>query len=196
MLGESRLRFNNDVDVGRAPPDFLNEDRCRYERRVWAAWGWACIGGLLALCLQLVFVYRSAIANAMPTLRPMMEAACAPLDCRVGYARRIERIAIVSSSLQPLPGVTAPENGSRVRLTLTVSLRNRYDRAQTWPALVLALTDLSDTVVIRKILLPDEYLSAEQARHPLPAGAEVTVSVPIEVAGVPVNGYQLDKFFP
>eukprot|EP00887_Chlorella_sp_A99_P003826 scaffold32.g3826.t1 len=84
----------------------------------------------------------------MPALRPVMEAACAPLNCRVGYARRIERIAIVSSSLQPLPGAIAPENGGRTRLTLSVSLRNRYNRDQTWPALVLALTDLSDTVVI------------------------------------------------
>jgi hypothetical protein len=67
---------------------------------------------------------------------------------------------------------------------------------QPWPALMLDLTDFSDTVVLRKVLLPENYLTATQLRTAFPAAAEVKVSVPIEVHGLQVSGYQIDKFFP
>ena len=117
------------------------------------------------------------------------------MRCTVGYARRLERIAISASSLQPPPGAAAIDDG-RSRLVLNLMLRNRYDKPQHWPALVLDLTDLSDTVVVRKVLRPEDYLTPEQLRGPFGPAGELKISVPIEVAGVQVNGYQLDKFFP
>ena len=114
----------------------------------------------------------------------------------MGYARRIERISIVSSSLRPPSGAAAQAaDDGRSRLVLTVVLRNRYDKEQHWPALMLDLTDLSDTVVARKAILPEAYLPAG-TKGPLGPGAEITLTVPIQVAGLQVNGYQLDKFFP
>ncbi|MCH5875597.1 DUF3426 domain-containing protein, partial [Salmonella enterica] len=82
------------------------------------------------------------------------------------------------------------------RLVLNLVLRNRYDKPQHWPALVLDLTDLSDTVVVRRVLMPETYLTPEQLRGPFGPAGELKISVPIEVTGVQVNGYQLDKFFP
>ncbi|KAG0924399.1 hypothetical protein G6F31_019129 [Rhizopus arrhizus] len=166
---------------------------------MWAAprpmWGYACLLGLIALGLQLVYAYRTDIANSVPALRPVLDVACKPLGCTVGYARRLERIAISSSSLQPPPGAAAIDDG-RSRLVLNLVLRNRYDKPQHWPALVLDLTDLSDTVVVRKVLMPENYLTPEQLSGPFGPAGELKISVPIEVTGVQVNGYQLDKFFP
>ncbi|ARP96613.1 DUF3426 domain-containing protein [Bordetella genomosp. 13] len=196
VYGDSRTRYSSATDSGRAPPDFLDQDRID-SQRIWRrALGWACALGLLALVLQLVYVYRTPIALSAPTLRPVLSGVCQVLGCTVGYARRIERISIVSSSLRPPTGASQAEDDGRSRLVLTVVIRNRYDREQHWPALMLDLTDLSDTVVARKAILPEQYLPPGQADGPLGAGAEVTLTIPIQVNALQVNGYQLDKFFP
>lgn len=195
ILGDTRTRYSSATDVGRAPPEFLDQDRQERHGLLRKLWGYACLIGLLALGLQLLYVYRIDIANSVPVLRPALEAACRPLGCTVGYARRLERIAISSSSLQPPTGAAAIDDG-RTRLVLNLVLRNRYDKPQHWPALVLDLTDLSDTVVVRRVLMPENYLTPEQLRGPFGPAGELKISVPIEVTGVQVNGYQLDKFFP
>ena len=195
VLGDTRTRYSSATDVGRAPPEFLDQDRIERSGLVRRLWGYACLVGLIALGLQLLYVYRTDIANSVPALRPVLEAACKPLDCTVGYARRRDLISISSSSLQPPAGAAAIDDG-RTRLVLTVMLHNRHDKPQHWPALVLELNDLSDTVVVRKVLMPEHYLTPEQLRGPFGPQGALKISVPIEVTGVQVNGYQLDKFFP
>lgn len=195
ILGDTRTRYSSATDVGRAPPEFLDQDRQERRGLLRKLWGYACLLGLIALGLQLLYVYRIDIANSVPVLRPALETVCKPLGCTVGYARRLERIAISSSSLQPPTGAAAIDDG-RTRLVLNLVLRNRYDKPQHWPALVLDLTDLSDTVVVRRVLMPENYLTPEQLRGPFGPAGELKISVPIEVTGVQVNGYQLDKFFP
>ncbi|OZI77477.1 DUF3426 domain-containing protein [Bordetella genomosp. 12] len=194
--GERRTRYSSATDSGRTPPEFLDDDRQRSRglgRRLWAV---ACLLALVALGLQLLYVQRSAVATSLPWLRPVLEAACKPLGCTVGYARRLERIAITSSSLRTPQGAAASAAQGRAPMVLNVVMRNRYDKPQPWPALVLELTDISDTVVARKVLMPQDYLDPAQAAGPFGAGAEVTLAVPIEIQGINVNGYQLDKFFP
>ncbi|AVJ26165.1 DUF3426 domain-containing protein [Achromobacter spanius] len=195
VLGDTRTRYSSATDVGRAPPEFLDQDRIERSGFVRKLWGYACVAGLIVLALQLLYAYRTEIANSVPALRPVLEAACKPLDCTVGYARRRDLISISSSSLQPPTGAAAIDDG-RTRLVLTVMLHNRYDKPQHWPALVLELNDLSDTVVVRKVLMPENYLTPEQLRGPFGSQGALKISVPIEVTGVQVNGYQLDKFFP
>lgn len=195
ILGDTRTRYSSATDVGRAPPEFLDQDRLERRGLLRKLWGYACLIGLVALGLQLLYVYRTDIANSVPALRPVLEAACKPLDCTVGYARRRDLIAISSSSLQPPAGAAAIDDG-RTRLVLNLELRNRYDKPQHWPALVLELNDLSDTVVVRKVLMPENYLTPEQLNGPFAPQGVVKISVPIEVTGVQVNGYQTDKFFP
>ena len=195
VLGDARTRYSSATDVGRAPPEFLDQDREERHGLLRKLWGYACLIGLIALGLQLVYVYRTDIANSVPILRPVLETACQPLGCSVGYARRLELIHITSSSLQPPTGAAAIDDG-RSRLVLTVVMRNRHDKPQHWPALVLDLNDLSDTVVARRALKPEDYLTPEQLRGPFAPQGELKISVPIEVTGVQVNGYQLNKFFP
>lgn len=195
VLGDTRTRYSSATDVGRAPPEFLDQDRIERSSLMRKLWGYACLIGLMALALQLVYAYRTDIANSVPALRPALEAACKPLDCTVGYARRRDLISVSSMSLQPPAGAAAIDDG-RTRLVLTVMLHNRYNKPQHWPALVLELNDLSDTVVVRKVLMPEDYLTPQQMAGPFGPQGALKISVPIEVTGVQVNGYQLDKFFP
>lgn len=195
IFGDVRTRFSSATDVGRAPPEFLDRDRINTRHALRRVWGWLSLLGLLALAGQLAYVYRTPIAIAAPVLRPAFNMLCRSAGCTVGYARRIERIFIESSSLRPPPGASQVGDDGRSRLILAAVLRNRFDKAQEWPALTLSLTDMSDTVIARKIIRPEAYLPAGTT-GPMAAGAEVTISVPIVVNGLQVNGYQLDKFFP
>lgn len=157
-------------------------------------WGVLVVAGLLLLAGQALYVYRAQIANQIPALRPMLEQACASLACKVAYVRRIEQISVTSSALRasPTPG-DAPEGESQMMLQFT--LRNAYDKPQEWPTMVLDLKDFSGTLVVRKNLAPAEYLAPATLSRPFPASSEVTVSLPIKLDGLKVNGYQLDKFF-
>lgn len=197
VLGESRTRYHGATDVGRTPPEFLDTDHQARRSLLRSLWGYGCILGLLLLAAQLIFVYRSSIADMSPQLRPLLTRLCEPLGCEVGYARHIDRISITSSSLQPPAGqVGAPPQDDLSKLVLRASLRNLYNQPQPWPALRLDLSDLSDTVVIRKILLPEDYLPKDQVQRPFAPGAELNIAVPIQVSGPHVNGFQLHKFFP
>ena len=195
IYGDVRTRYSSAIDVGRAPPEFLDQDRIQVRRTRRRGWAWLCLLGLLALAGQLAYVYRTPIAIAAPMLRPLLASACRAAGCTVGYARRIERVFIESSSLRPPQGASQADEDGHSRLILAAVLHNRYDRDQEWPALTLSLTDMSDTVIARKVIPPEAYLPAGTT-GPMAAGAEVTISVPIQVTGLQVNGYQLDKFFP
>src|SRR5690606_9045397 len=129
---------------------------------------------------------------------------CDTLDCRVPYARQIDQISIMSSSLRSGTGAavgseqadeTAADGQATPPMLLQLTLRNTYDKPQEWPTLVLDLTDLSGTRVVRKNLEPDGYLPAGVRSQPFKAGSEISVSVPIILKDVKANGYQLDKFF-
>ncbi|VFR66410.1 Probable transmembrane protein [plant metagenome] len=193
--------------VAAPSPAFLDDDLLQRARLRRQLWGWACVLALLLAVGQGLLVYRTQLALAVPALRPALELLCQPLQCKVGYARRAERISIMSSSLQPPPAGSAGANESgrpdaggpdagRPDLILHVVLRNRYTQPQEWPALMLSLTDLSDTVVARRMLTAADYLPAGRQRGPLAAGEEVTLAVPLRTGGLSVNGYQIDKFFP
>jgi hypothetical protein len=191
--GEARTRYDDMTDAGMAPPIFMDEEVQRRRTLVGRLWSAGCLLGLAILGLQWLYIYRTPIATAAPALRPAFESVCAQLGCQVGYARRLERISITSSSLHPQPAASADDG--RMRLVLAVTMRNRYDKPQPWPAFMLQLTDLSDTVVVRKVLLPQDYLPPGAPAF-FAAGGEQSVAVRLEVNGPHVNGYQLDKFFP
>jgi predicted Zn finger-like uncharacterized protein len=158
-------------------------------------WGVLTLVALVVLAGQVLYVYRAQIANQAPALRPMLESGCVSLGCTVPYAREIDQISVTSSALRaaPVAGPDKSEGGNQMMLQFT--LRNAYDKPQEWPTMVLDLKDFSGTLVVRKNLAPSEYLAPDTSSRPFPASSELSVTLPIVLDGLKVNGYQLDKFF-
>jgi len=194
VRGEARMRYVDDQHTGRAPPEFMDEGHIQQRAHWGRLWGWACLVAALALLGLSAYVYRVQWATQVPALRPVLELMCVPLQCTVGYERRIERISILSSSLRPPPGGASVHDAQD--LVLTAVLRNRFNAPQHWPALTLELKDFSDTVMVRKVLLPRDYLPADALAQPFGPNAERKIVLPLRVRDVQVNGYQLDRFFP
>lgn len=176
-------------------PDFLHTRRQHRSAFVRLLWSVLILIGLVCLAAQLMYVYRMQIASNIPLLRPVFDLVCEPLQCKVGYPRRIERIAIMDSSLQAVPHVGEVKSDESA-LQLRVVLRNNYDKPQAWPALTLELVDFSGAIVARRKLAPSAYLPAQALSGPFPAGSEIHIAVPVTVSGVKINGYQLGKYYP
>ena len=159
-------------------------------------WSVLILIGALFILAQLIYVYRVPIASNMPGLRPVLTQACEAVGCTVPYPRRIELIAIMNSSLQAISPPPEDARKDESHLRLQVTLRNNFDKAQEWPTLSLDMVEFSGAVVVKKVLTPKDYLSAELLKGPFAGKTEVRVSVPVTVTGFKINGYQLGKFFP
>ena len=194
VLGESRLRGPGPSAVGRTEPEFLIEDEPVnvFTRALWAI---ASVVALVLLLGQLVYVYRNELSTLSPSLRSALSSACARIGCDVNFVRHLDKITIDSSSLQQVGG--AAQEGQSTELHLSISMRNRLDRAQSWPSLRLELKDASGTVLVRKDISPHQYLPSTLVDQPFAPGQEVNLTLPLTVApGLIINGFQVRVFFP
>lgn len=156
-------------------------------------WSVCCVLAGLALVLQALWWWRTPIATYVPAMRPVYEAICTGMDCRVGYVRVPGLLSIESSSIQP-QALSQPSDKAQ-HMTLSAVLRNRASHAQPWPAIELTLTDFANVVVARRMLLPAEYLG-NSAPGPFAGNTEREIAVSLSVRGAPVSGYRLALFFP
>ena len=193
VIGEARLRDPQFAAPGATTPSFMElEDEPGMLATI--AWGVACLLAFLLLTLQVLYVYRNEIGTAIPSMRSPLNLMCARLGCEVSYVRQLEHITFTASSLQQTDFAAA--DGTPPRYLLKFSMRNRYDKPQPWPSLLLSLTDSGGTVVVRKMVLPHEYLPRTLIDQPFAAGQELNLELPLVVRGAQVQGFQLEKFFP
>ncbi|CAG2158837.1 zinc-ribbon and DUF3426 domain-containing protein [Cupriavidus numazuensis] len=184
-------------------PDFLRQARERERERAREAaatpapprfrYGWHIAAGVLALgvVMQGLYLMRGQLAGHFPALRPVLEAACAPLGCVVPPWRDIDALRIDTSQLQK------QEEGSDAYL-LAVTLRNQGRATTALPAIELVMTDLQDQLLLRRVLEPSEYLEPAQktfATHGLRAGMELPVRVRFRTQQAAAN-YRVLIFYP
>jgi len=187
----ARPGARSDADAAPVEVEFLAEPAAR--PRFSVAWGLLAFLALAALAGQGVHRYRTEIAVMFPEARPWLAAACEVAGCDATLPRRPDLMSIESSELQ----------GDGVRegvIILNAVLRNRATFPQEYPALELTLTDSADQAVVRKVLLPADYLgprrAAELGPQGVAAGAEVVLRVPLDTRRVSATGYKLYLFFP
>ena len=139
-----------------------------------------------ALLLQVALQQRNYLAAAWPQWRPYLEAACVPLQCRVGAYREISSVVVDSSSFDKLQGND---------YQFVITLKNRSDRELEMPAVELTLTDAGDQPVLRRVFtLPD--LSAPAT---LAARGEWAATLQMQLApsdSARIASYRVLAFYP
>lgn len=155
------------------------------------AWPFVVVALVLlsTLVAQLAHFYRAELAVSTPSLRPLLESACAVLDCEIPLPRHVELVSIEASDLQ----VDPTQGGA---LTLTATLKNRAAYAQAWPLLEITLTDVQDNAVLRRVLQPTEYLPPKADPTLFPPNGEAAVRLWLEAKDVAAAGYRLYVFYP
>lgn len=110
----------------------------------------------VAALLQAVLLARHSLAMRMPSARPALVALAGAFGLTVEPPRRLSQLALERFELRP--------DSAASELTLSAVLRNRGDTPAQWPAIELTLADSAGTVVVRRALLPDEYLAGTPNR--------------------------------
>lgn len=171
-----------------AEPEFLRRAAQEEARRRSSRW-WAAGCAVLALVLvgQLLLAFRAQVLTRWPQAYPLLVEACAPLGCSVSWPAAPDQLAVLASDLQALPGTSA--------LELNVSLRNRAPFPQSLPALEITLTDTRGQALIRKVVLPADYLPAQHADR-LAAGEDLAARIFLEVQGQAPAGFLVYPFHP
>lgn len=157
----------------------------------WVAVALALTGGLLgvALVLQVAVRERDRIVAMEPGARAVLEPLCAAVGCALVPLRQIESVVIDSSSFTKL-------RGDVYRLAFT--LKNTSHLPLATPALELALTDLQDQTVVRKVFLVPDFADQRAVLEP---GAELPVNLPVALklpsgSNEKIAGYRLLSFYP
>ena len=140
--------------------------------------------GLLAV--QIAWHERDRLAAQTPALRPLLIQLCAALDCELHPYRHIAAVLIDSSGLS--------KGGSGDSYQLQVTLKNTSAVDVAMPALELSLTDAQEAVLVRRVLLPDEWGGPAV----LPAASEWSVRTPVALQGAAsqLSGYRVLAFYP
>jgi predicted Zn finger-like uncharacterized protein len=140
----------------------------------------------IALGLQGAHHFRDEIAARWLRTWPVLAEACAALKCSLEAPRRIDDIAVESSSLTR--SEAAPQ-----AFRLAVSLRNRGVTSLSAPSLDLTLTDANGQVVARRILVAGDFRASAT---PLKAGEEASWQLVMSTGTERVTGYTIEAFYP
>lgn len=142
---------------------------------------------LLALLagLQSIYAMRTQIAAEYPQFKPLLQQACATLQCNIALPNNLDLLTIDDSDMQE------DEDRENV-IKFTSLLINNANYAQAYPNIELTLTATDDQPVLRKVIKPSEYLKAnsDQAAG-LGAREEVRVNLAINVKDLAVAGYRV-----
>lgn len=133
----------------RAMPSFVRTPgRAEAPSRRWPLHA-GIVALALALALQLVLAQRETLA-AQARWRPVVEALCGALGCRVPAWREPSAFTMLDRSVLPKPG-------SGGVLTARASFRNDARWPQPWPTLVLTLSDVDGVPLGQRAFAPAEY---------------------------------------
>jgi hypothetical protein len=169
-------------------PEFMAPPEAPSSRaRLWAL---AALAAGAVLGAQTAYRYRAEIAAFIPEARAPLVAVCQRLGCTVALPRHAEVLSIESSDLQADPR----REGIMV---LHAVIRNRSRLSQEYPALELTLTDEGGLPLLRRVLLPRDYVETpERARDGIAAGGEAALRVYLDASRAHVTSYRLYLFYP
>jgi hypothetical protein len=147
-----------------------------------------CLTFGLTLVGQWVYLERDRLAAQQPEMKSMLQAFCRLVGCEVQSLKRIEALSVDSVGFHQLGQGT-------YRLTFTV--KNSFTLPLAVPYVELALTDVQDRVVYRRIF-SSKVLGFSGAE--ISAGADWPATVALRVnsdaLAERVFGYRLLVFYP
>ena len=168
-------------------PDFMSS-AAPAPRRTWL-WALAAIFAAALLAGQAAYRYRAEIAAFAPPARAPLVAACRSLGCAVPLPRRPDLMSIESSDLQA-------DSRREGVIVLHAVIRNRSRLVQDYPALELTLTDEGGKPLLRRVLLPKDYVDPGRSRDGIAGGGEAALRVYLDPGRARATSYRLYLFYP
>lgn len=157
------------------------------------------LGLTASLALQMAHQFRDLIAAHNPDARPLLQAWCEQVGCKIAPPLRLESLQVDSATLLR----TSSEGPDRYRLT--VSVHNRSDIAVAWPNIDLSLTDERGSVIARRAFqASDARVARGEASSPtlapvpeaVPAQQSTTLQWSLRLDRLTPAGYTAELFYP
>ncbi len=173
-------------------PEFVARSRSVQQRRGTLRKLQYAAGALLmmAALVQSIYLLHDQLAARLPASRPVWDALCSVLGCRVEFPAQIDAVSIESNELIALPSL-------KNNFSLNLLLRNHSSLPQRWPAIELTLLDGNDRPLVRRVFSPVEYLPATM---PVKAGfaqnTEQTTRIKFESSQQKAANYRVVLFYP
>jgi predicted Zn finger-like uncharacterized protein len=144
-----------------------------------------CIGlGLLA-AFQGIYFSRNKIAANYPQYKPALVQACQTLNCNIELSKNLDLLTIDDSDMQE-------DDAHQNVIRFSSQLINNANIVQAYPKIELTLTDVEDKAVLRKQILPVEYLEKNKNINAgLAPKDEVRINLAINVDKLAVAGYRV-----
>jgi hypothetical protein len=143
----------------------------------------------MVLAAQAIYLFRVEIGRGLPGLRQLLTMACVELGCDMPLPRDVSLIRVVDSDLQSEPGRPG-------RYVFFATISNRAAFAQDWPYIELTLADSIDTPLIRRVILPAEWVPPERIGGAFRPRSDVSVRLMVEISGPEPSNYHIYPFYP
>ena len=142
-------------------------------------------GLFLLMLFQAVFFLRSEIVKQWPSLKPTLTKTCQLLNCTLPLPQHAELISIDDTELikdENHPGI----------IKFNCLIINNASYAQSFPSIELTLTDKQDMPLIRRKIIPNEYLNGSNGNPDdgLAGNDEIHVTLNLKTADMPVTGFR------
>lgn len=152
----------------------------------------AALGALVMLAsalltLQVSVHERDRLAAMAPALKPWLSQLCEPIGCEINPFQHIEAVEIVSTEL-----VRAKDGTYRFE----IGLRNTAAVPVAMPAVELSLTDRNGEAVVRRVVLPDDWVVAPGE---LPSVSETSLTLKMSLVNpdeLRMEGFRAVVFYP
>ncbi len=152
----------------------------------------AALGALIMfasalLALQVSVHERDRLAAMAPALKPWLIQLCEPIGCEINPFQHIEAVEIVSTEL-----VRAKDGSYRFEM----GLRNNAALPVAMPAVELSLTDRNGEAVVRRVVLPDDWVAAPGE---LPPTSETSLTLKMSLVNpdeLRMEGFRAVVFYP
>ncbi len=140
------------------------------------------------LILQVLMWGRNWIASRFPVTRPALESIAGALGQKVELQRNLKALSIESFDVQSIPQRDDV-------LAVSMILRNQSRYPVAWPAIELTLFDADRKPVLRKILMPHEYLNQVPNPNGVPSNSELPIRLGLHSEPLNAKGYNATIFY-
>lgn len=143
---------------------------------------------LIGLLVQGLLLARNWLSIRLPSVQPTLDAVASVFGMKVEIPRNLSMLTIESFDVQ---STARPDI-----LSVSAIVRNRSAYSVQWPAMELTLTGTDGRPVLRKVLLPREYLNQAPTDRGVPGGSEHPIRIGLQTEPIEAKGFSVNIFYP
>ncbi len=143
---------------------------------------------ILLFVIQGLLLARNWLSARFPDAKP----ALAFIAGAVGQTIEIPR----NLSMLTIEGFDVQSTGRADILMVSAILRNQSKYAVLWPAMELTLTGVDGRPILRKVLLPKEYLNQAPTERGVPGNSEHPIRIGLQTEPIEAKGFSVNIFYP